>query len=153
MVKGELDLVAVEWALEHGGPVDYFLTEAGRHLADAERLNSETPALLLRRARSSVLEARWLMTRNADAFPILETGLAAADEGLAVDPSDPEFLVVKGRLHLLAAQVSGDENARRKEADRALEVLKSAEGLNPLLSSTCSPLIAEARQLRGEFSS
>jgi tetratricopeptide (TPR) repeat protein/predicted Ser/Thr protein kinase len=151
MVEGELDLVAVEWALEHGGTVDYFLTEAGRHLADAQRLNSETPALLLRRARSSVLEARWLVMREADPRAAIETGMAAADKGLAVDPTDPEFLVVKGRLHVLAAQISTDETARRKEADRALEVLKSAEGLNPLLSATCSPLIAEALQLRGEY--
>jgi serine/threonine-protein kinase len=151
MVEGELDLVAVEWALEHGGPVDYFLTEAGRHLAEAQRLNSEAPALLLRRARSSVLEARWLVTRQADASAAIESGLTAADAGLALDPTDPDFLVVKGRLHVLAARISTDESLRREEADRAVEVLKSAEGLNPLLSATCSPLIAEALQLRGEY--
>jgi len=149
MVGGELDLLAAEWALEHGGPVDYFLGEARRQLADAERLNSETPALLLRRARSSMLEAAWRTGRREDVDAVLTAGLEAAERGLAIDPTDPDFLVVKGRLRLIAARASGDEAARRLAAEEALAALRSAEGLNPLFATACGPLIAEAREILG----
>jgi serine/threonine-protein kinase len=147
MVGGELDLMAAEWALEHGGPVEYFLSEAGRHLADAERLNPETPALLLRRARSSVLEAVWMIERRENAGAVLTAGLEAAERGLVIDPTDPEFLVVKGRLHLVEARAAVDSEVRDRAVERALGALRSAEGLNPFFSTVCGPLIAEARGL------
>ncbi len=146
MVEGEFDLMAAEWALEHGGPVDYFLTEAGRHLADAESLNPAAPALLLRRARSSAVEAGWLVERRADPAAAVATGLDAAERGLAIDPTDPDFLVVKGRLHLVAARAAADGAVRLRAAERALEALRSAESVNPLFSATCAPLIAAARE-------
>ena len=144
---GELDLLAAEWALEHGGPVDYFLAEAGRQLADAERLNPESPALLLRRARSSLLEAAWRTGRRENVDGILRTGLEAAERGLAKDPTNAEFLVVKGRLRLVGARNSGDDAARHLAAEDALAAFRSAAGLNPLFATGCRPFIVEAREI------
>ncbi len=149
MVGGELDLLAAEWALEQGGPVDYFLAEARRQLADAERLNPETPALLLRRARTSLLEAVWRTARRENVDDVLRTGFEAAERGLAIDPTDAEFLVVRGRLRLVAARNSGDEAGRRLAAEEALAAFRSAAGLNPLFATACSPFIVEAREFLG----
>ncbi len=149
MVAGELDLMAAEWALEHGGPVDYFLAEAGRHLADAERLNPETPALLLRRARSSMLEAVWRTGRRENVDAVLSTGLEAAERGLAIDPTDPDFLLVKGRLRLVAARNSGDGRLAIWRRKRPSPLSDRPQGLNPLFSKVCVPLIVEAREILG----
>jgi predicted Ser/Thr protein kinase len=147
MVAGELDLVAVEWALANGGRVEDFLADAGRHLADAERLNSAAPALLLRRARLSVVEAGWMAERHEDPSIAVATGLDAVERGLVIDPTDPELLVVKGRLQLVAAHSAADDASRLRAAAQALEALRTAEGLNPLFAATCAPLIATASEL------
>jgi hypothetical protein len=74
--------------------------------------------------------------------------MMAAERGLEIDPADPDFLVAKGRLHLVGARVANDETARHTAAKQALEAFTSAEGLNPLLTTTCGPLILEAVKLQ-----
>ena len=151
LMEGQLDLIAVEWALRHGGPVDYFLTDFGRRLAAAEELNPTAPGVYLEGARAAMLSARWQLSHEGDPTEALATGHLAADRGLAIDPTDAEFLLIKGRLFLIEARAAGEENARHEAADRAVQALESAESFNPLFERTCEPLIAEAHRLRDEM--
>ena len=151
LMEGQLDLIAAEWALEHGGPVDYFLTDFGRRLAAAEELNPTAPGVCLERARSALLRARWHMDHGGDPGATLAVGLQAADRGLEIDPSDADFLLAKGRLLLLEAHAADEEMARDEAVDRAVEALEAAESFNPLYEKTCKPLIAEARSLQDEI--
>lgn len=64
LVEGQLDLAAIEWALDHGGAVDDFLTNAGRRIAETEELNPTAPAIFLRRAEASLLAGRWDLSRG-----------------------------------------------------------------------------------------
>jgi hypothetical protein len=79
---------------------------------------------------------------------VLGEGLNEVERGLALDSADADFLLVKGRLYLLSARAAEREAERRDAAQRAVEALMAAEGLNPLLQLTCDPLIADARLLR-----
>jgi tetratricopeptide (TPR) repeat protein len=151
LMEGQLDLIAVEWALEHGGPVEFFLTGFGRRLAAAEELNPTAPGIYLHRARVAMLRARWQLSHEGDPTEALATGLLAADRGLAIDATDAEFLLIRGRLLLIEARAAGEENARNEAANRAVQALETAESFNPLLEKTCQPLIAEARGLRDEM--
>ena len=152
LMEGELDLLAAEWAVEHGGSVERHLEDAGRHFAEAEELNPAAPALFLNRARSAMLRARWRLAGRMDPAAVVAVGLAAAERGLEIDPTDADFLLVKGRLHLIEASAADEEAARRRAADRAVEALTAAESVNPLLEETCDPLIAEAHRLQSEMS-
>ena len=99
-----------------------------------------------------MLRARWRLAGRLDPAAVLATGLAAAERGLEIDATDADFLLVKGRLHLIEAKAADGEASRRQAADRAIEALTAAESVNPLLEETCNPLIAEARRLRTEMS-
>ncbi|MEJ2188257.1 MAG: hypothetical protein P8Y93_02375 [Acidobacteriota bacterium] len=72
------------------------------------------------------------------------------DSGLSLDSAYADFLLLKGRLYLLSAWAAEREAERRDAAQRAVEALMAAEGLNPLLQLTCDSLIADARQLRAD---
>ncbi|MFV2073480.1 MAG: protein kinase, partial [Thermoanaerobaculales bacterium] len=144
LMRGELELVAAQWAVEHGESPEGYLTEAGRHFAVAEELNPKAPAIFLRRARSAVLGARWLVSQAVDPTEILASGFADADRGLEIDPTDADFLLVKGKLHLVEARAATGEAERRRAASQAVEAFESARKANSLLEATCSPLIAEA---------
>ena len=149
LMRGELELIAAEWAVEHGGSVESLFAEAGRHFLVAEQLNPEAPAIFLHRARSAMLRARWRVTEAADPAEALASGFADADRGLEIDPTDADFLLVKGRLHLVEARAAEGEAERRNAASLAVEALASARGANSLLETICNPLIAQARELGG----
>jgi tetratricopeptide (TPR) repeat protein len=151
LMEGHLNLVAVEWALEHGGPVEFFLTDAGRRLAAAAELNPTAPGVHLHRARAAMLRARWQLNRDGDPTEALATGLLAADRGLAIDATDAEFFLIKGRLLLIKARAAGERPSRHEAADSAVQALEKAESFNPLYEKTCKPLIAEAHRLRDEM--
>jgi len=151
LMEGQLDLIAVEWALEHGGPVEFFLTGFGRRLAAAEELNPTAPGIYLHRARAAMFRARWQLSHEGDPTEALATGLLAADRGLAIDATDAEFFLIKGRLLLIEALAAGEENARHEAANLAVHALEAAESFNPLYEKTCQPLIAEARGLQNEM--
>ncbi|MEJ2188258.1 MAG: protein kinase [Acidobacteriota bacterium] len=61
LMEGELDLVAAEWAIEHGGPVEQILDNARRSFEQGAKLNPSAPSLFLDRARSARLLAGWLV--------------------------------------------------------------------------------------------
>ena len=151
LMEGQLDLIAAEWALQHGGSADYFLTQFGRRLAAAEELNPTAPGVYLERARSALLRARWEMNHDGDPAEVIATGLLAADRGLEIDRTDAEFFLVKGRLLLIEAHAAGDAPSRHEAANRAVVALEAAESFNPLYEKTCRPLIAEARGLQDEM--
>ena len=151
LMEGQLDLIAVEWALERGGSVEFYLTDFGHRLAAAEKLNPTAPGVYFQRARAAMLRARWQLNREGDPTEALAAGLVAADRGLAIDATDAEFFLIKGRLLLIEARAAGEENARHESADRAVQALETAESLNPLFEKTCQPLIAEAHRLRDEM--
>ncbi len=150
LMEGELDLVAAEWAIEHGGPVERILDDAQRSFEEGAKLNPVAPSLFLDRARSARLRASWLLAQGKDPTTALGEGLGDAARGLEVDATDPDFLLVKGRLHLLGAQAANHEAERREAARNAVEALTTAAGLNPLLEPTCAPLIVEAQRLRAD---
>jgi len=151
LMEGQLDLIAAEWALRHGGPVDYFLTDFGRRLAAAEELNPTAPGVYLERARSALLRARWQMNQDGDPSATLDAGLHAVDRGLEIDPKDADFLLAKGRLLLLEASTAKETTPRSEAAESAIQALEAAESFNPLFERTCEPLIAEAHRLQGEM--
>ena len=151
LMEGQLDLIAAEWALRHGGPADYFLTRFGRRLAVAEELNPTALGVYLERARSALLRARWEMDNDGDPAEVIASGILAADRGLEIDRTDAEFFLVKGRLLLIEARSAGDAPSRNEAADRAVQALEAAESFNPLYEKTCKPLIAEARSLQDQM--
>jgi serine/threonine-protein kinase len=150
LMEGELDLIAAEWAVEHGGPVEQILDNARRSFEQGAKLNPSAPSLFLDRARSARLLASWLLAQGENPGQVLSEGLNEAERGLALDSADADFLLVKGWLHLLGARAAELEAERRDAAQRAVEALTAAEGLNPLLELTCDPLIAEAQLLHAE---
>lgn len=151
LMEGQLNLISVEWAMEHGGPVEFFLTDAGRRLAAAEELNPTAPGIYLQRAREAILRAHWQRSHDVDPTEALSTGLFATDRGLAIDPTDADFFLIRGRLYLLEARTAEEASSRHEAVERAVVALETAENFNPLYEKTCRPLIAEARRLQDEM--
>ncbi len=95
------------------------LAAADSSLAVAEGLDArwaEAPAL---RAAAAAQRARMLRARGADAPVVLDSGLAAAERALAVNPRNAAALEARGTLRLLRSQQLATTDPRASERDLA----------------------------------
>jgi hypothetical protein len=71
--------------------------------------------------------------------------MAAADKVFAINPKHAQGRATQGSLALLRAQTLRDSDARHAAAQASLTALGQAIASDPLLASSLTPLIAQAK--------